>query len=183
MPSDGEAEVAPRPGVAPAASGLQPSGLAGEKSTEMPSKKCKAAGDLQILLDERQVPQDIQQLVIAKGYDVMSRFSLMADTKEELKSIFVEEWGLPLAANRLALTCLADAWRCAQTRVAKAEEAQAEARAVGEKVAQTVPQQIALRRAIEAIDGDRLPDKVFHILPWWTWFWEWSTTGTSVTSP
>ena len=53
----------------------------------------KAGSDLQFLWDDRRVPKELQKFILAQGYDDMSSFSLIAEDRAELKSIFTQEWG------------------------------------------------------------------------------------------
>ena len=89
---------------------------------------------LAFLLEEKEVPANIQEKMKTAKMTTMTRFILMAGDFEEWRAIFKDEWGLDPAAdpdNRLSWVTVMDAWEEAKSRQQEERKADAEARQAG----------------------------------------------------
>ena len=89
---------------------------------------------LAFLLEEKEVPETIQNKMKAARMVTMARFILMASDFDEWKKIFKDEWGLDPAAdpdNRLSWVTVMDAWEEAKSRQQEERKADAESRQAG----------------------------------------------------
>ena len=89
--------------------------------------------NLAFLLDEKEVPPEVQTKILDSGLSTLSRFLFTAESQEDWKKVF-RSWDLDPDAdpkNRLAMIMTIDAWDTAKVRIQEERRAEAEARQAG----------------------------------------------------
>ena len=93
------------------------------------------SSDLRFLLEEKEVPEDVQDALATGGYTNMGRFALLDDARTSLRSTLANDFGLDPAAqppdgarNRLTAVKVIDAWETACRRAAEERKQEAEAK-------------------------------------------------------
>ena len=119
--------------------------------------------DLKFLLNEAEVPADVQAAIAHARVRKLGVFAKLASTEDAMRQWISDDLGLPAdnAAARVTHAALLDVWETARDRVTVQRRVDNEARASGMHKQMHRSSHLALRRKLFSITGD-VPD---HLLP------------------
>jgi hypothetical protein len=119
---------------------------------------------LKFLLEEKGVPDAVQDLIARAGTLTMALFALIEDTRAGLRTMMKDEWGMDPAtdpAHRVSQATVIDAWETACIRLVKEREETAKAHATRLPRQMTGTELLAMRRAFEnrhrVLEDDHAP--------------------------
>ncbi len=123
------------------------------------------------LLEAKQVPVELRALVGHLGVTRLTTFAHLEADEVKIREMMKVDFGLDPAEGmkaRIHMASMVETWKAARQRVQVAEEAAAEARAVGKPRELMAPQASSLRRAHAAVHG-KLEDEEWPCRDYLAW--------------
>ena len=119
------------------------------------------AADLKYLWEKKEVPDGVQALLKDRRVTTLSRFSLWAESRAEMKQILKDELGLGPAVgdNWLEIITVVEAWETACVRVKESRRAEVATQSAGLPRLVGKQEHQQMRMAYESVHGE-LSDKV-----------------------
>ncbi len=123
------------------------------------------------LMEAKQVPVELQALIGHLGVTRLTTFAHLEADEVKIREMMKADFGLDPSEGiraRIHMASMVETWKAARQRVQVAEEAAAEARAVGKPRELMAPQASSLRRAYTTVHG-KLEDEEWPCRDYLAW--------------
>ncbi|CAK0887969.1 unnamed protein product [Prorocentrum cordatum] len=126
----------------------------------MAQPRGQLAADLRFLLEEKEVPDAVQDAMAGQGYNTLNRFALLDDDRARVRAVLTRDFGLDPAAGgeggpaaRLAIVKAIDAWETACRRAEEDRKQEAEAKSARLPKLIGKATHLSMRKAAQQIHG------------------------------
>ncbi|CAK0883391.1 unnamed protein product [Prorocentrum cordatum] len=126
----------------------------------MAEPRGQLAADLRFLLEEKEVPDAVQDAMARQGYNTLNRFALLGDDRAQVRAVLARDFGLDPAAGReggpaarLAIVKVIDAWETACLRAEEDRKRGAEAKSARLPKLIGKATHLSMREAAQQIHG------------------------------
>ena len=124
----------------------------------MAAPRERLAPDLRFLLEEKEVPETVQDALAQSGFVTINRFAILDDNRSAVRAALTRDFGLDPqqdVAHRLSQVTVLDAWETACRRAEEDRKQEAEAR--GSRLPKMLGKAVhlSMHRAAEAIIGEQ----------------------------